>query len=189
MHSTHEKIILAIIGPIGSGKGTAASYLERRYGARIFKSSAPLRQVLQTLNQEVSRENMQLLSRILREGFGQDAIAQVAKRDMAEFSGRVSIFDGARRPEDLNLFVQMENFFLIYVDADVETRYARVVARAENGGDSEKTYEGFLQEELGEAESRTKAFKDIAHFVVDNSGDEATFNEGIEAVIGQILAA
>jgi dephospho-CoA kinase len=106
---------------------------------------------------------------------------------MAAFSGRVSIFDGARRPEDLSIFMQMENFFLIYVDASPEIRYARVVARAENGGDSEKTYEGFLNEEASEAESRTKLFKDIAHFVVDNSGNEAAFNDGIEAVIKQIL--
>ena len=140
MQKKFDKIILAIVGSIGAGKGTAASYLERRYGARVFRSSAPLRNILGIMNQEISRENMQLLSKALRESFGQDIIAQIAARDMATFDGRISIYDGARRPEDFSALLSLPNFLLIFVEADIEVRYARVVARAENGGDSEKSY-------------------------------------------------
>ena len=135
-----DKIIVAIVGPIGSGKGTAGSYLQRRYNARVFQSSSPLRVILDILNQETSRENMQKLSKTLREIFGQDLLSQIATREMSAFDGRISIFDGARRTEDLSMLTGLPNFFLIYVEADSAVRHARVVSRAENGGDSEKSY-------------------------------------------------
>ncbi len=130
---------------------------------------------------------MQKLSKTLRESFGQDVIAQIATRDMSTFDGRISIYDGARRTDDLSALTGLPNFFLIYVEADIEVRYARVVARAENGGDSEKSYAGFLEEELGEAESRTKSLKALAHFVVDNSGNESEFTARIEEIVKGVL--
>ena len=82
---------------------------------------------------EISREKMQLLSRVLRENFGQDIISHIAKREIENGKHRISIFDGARRLDDISPFLNSPNFFLIYVDASPETRYSRIVLRAENG--------------------------------------------------------
>ncbi len=188
MQKKFENLILAIVGPIGSGKGTGSSFLERRYGAKTFKTSSPLREILDVLGIEVSREKMQLLSRVLRENFGQDTIARIAKQRIAASQSRISIIDGARRIEDISPFQDQPNFFLIYVDAATEIRYGRIVARAENGGDSEKSYEGFLHEEKSEAEIRTQGLRDIADFVIDNSREESDFMNAIESIIAELLA-
>jgi dephospho-CoA kinase len=188
MQQKHSTIILAIVWPIGSGKGTATSFLERRYGARAFKSSGPLRQILHILNRDITRENMQKLSQVLRENFWQDTIANIAKREILSEASRISIIDGARRRSDILPFEDEKNFFLIYIDADLETRYSRIVKRAENGGDNEKTFEQFKIEESSEAESQTKDLRSYAHFVVDNSSNESEFTGCIEAIIQEILS-
>lgn len=89
--------------------------------------------------------------------------------------------------EDILLFQNEPNFKLIFIDADIHTRYDRIVKRAENGGDDEKTFEGFLKEEDWEAESRTKDLKKIADFVVDNSLDESKFCESIDEIVSNLL--
>ncbi len=90
---------------------------------------------------------MQELSRLIRESYGQESIARIAKAEVENSGSRISIIDGVRRLEDIGPFRELSNFFLIYVDADVRVRYGRIVQRAENSGDAEKSYEAFLEEE------------------------------------------
>ena len=44
-----SKLVIGLAGSIGAGKGTAAAYLVRKYGADMFIFSSPLRNILKTL--------------------------------------------------------------------------------------------------------------------------------------------
>lgn len=131
---------------------------------------------------------MQKLSQTLRESFGQDTIANIAKREILNEAARISIIDGVRRRSDIAPFENEKNFFLIYIDADIRIRHSRIMTRAENSGDSEKTFQQFETEEMSEAESQTKGLRSQAHFIVDNSSNEESFTEKIESIIHGVLS-
>ena len=78
------KIIIGLVGQIASGKGTATKYLEEKYGAGTHRFSTMLRDVLKRLYLETSRENMQSLSTFLRKQFGEDALARVIAKEVAD---------------------------------------------------------------------------------------------------------
>ena len=130
---------------------------------------------------------MQELSRLVREGYGQDSIARIAKTEIENSGSRISIIDGVRRLEDIGPFLELPNFFLIYVDADVRMRYERIVQRAENSGDAEKSYEAFLEEEQGETEVSIQSLRTVASFHLKNETTEADFMGEIDQIIEEIL--
>ncbi len=136
---------------------------------------------------EVTRSNMQELSSVLRQAYGQDLLSGVAKRAIDASHRRVVVIDGARRVSDLEGIASDENFRLLYIDADLRTRYERVVRRAQNRGDSEKSFEDFCNEENGEAESATKNLKENAHTVIHNDSGEAEFYAAIDAFVAKHL--
>lgn len=132
---------------------------------------------------DVSRSNMQQLSSVLREAYGQDVLSNVAKKAIDASTRRVVVIDGARRISDLEGIASDENFRLLYIDADIALRYDRIVRRAQNRGDSEKTFEEFCREEEGEAESATKSLKANADTVIENDVGEAEFYSAIDAFV------
>lgn len=183
MSAMRSRLVIGLAGSIGAGKGTAAAYFERRYGAEVFLFSDPFRKILEVLQMDVSRANMQQLSSVLRASYGQDILSNVAKKAIDSSHRRVVVIDGARRVSDLEGIASDENFRLLYIDADLRTRYDRVVRRAQNRGDSEKSFEDFCNEENGEAESATKGLKENAHTVINNDIGESEFYAAIDAFV------
>ena len=66
------KIILGLAGEMASGKGTVAKYAATKYGAKSWRFSTMLRDVLDRLLLEQSRDNLQNLSTVLRQNFGEE---------------------------------------------------------------------------------------------------------------------
>lgn len=148
-----KKLILGLVGPIASGKGTVAQYLKESHGASVYRFSTILRDVLERLHFEVSRENLQKLSSALRNSLREDILAKVMAEDTEKDNQDIVVVDGIRRWADIKHLRKKDNFILVGVDADPETRYKRLVKRAENKGDSAKTYEEFLEDEKQEADA------------------------------------
>ncbi len=147
-----KRLVIGLAGSVGAGKGTAAAYLERRYGAAYFRFSDPFRAVLKALYVDDSRSNLQFVSKLLRDAYGQDILSVIAQKAIDGSDRRIVVIDGVRRASDLEGIASDPNFRLLYIDADIRLRYERIVLRAQNRGDSEKTYEDFLKEEQGETE-------------------------------------
>ena len=53
-----NKIILGFTGLIASGKGTAAKYFNEKYGATTYRFSTMLRDLLNRIHVEHSRDNI-----------------------------------------------------------------------------------------------------------------------------------
>ena len=95
------KIILGLVGPIASGKDTVKKYLEKKYGATGCRFSSILRDILERIDLPNSRENMQELSTILRQKFGEDILAKAIASDAIKLKSNIVIVDGVRRMADI----------------------------------------------------------------------------------------
>ncbi|MFA6424065.1 MAG: AAA family ATPase [Candidatus Magasanikbacteria bacterium] len=180
------KIILGFVGDLASGKGTICRYLKEKYGVNAYRYSTMLRDVTKRLYIPESRENLQLLSKILRENFGQDLMSKVIALDVENDSNEIVAVEGIRRPTDITYLEKMPGFNLIYITADSKTRWERLVKRSENPGDSEKSYEQFLQDEQAEADILIKELGQKAKYTLTNDGTFEEFYQAMENILAEL---
>jgi dephospho-CoA kinase len=166
-----KKIIIGLVGGLAAGKGTIAQYAKEKYSASTHRFSTMLRDVLNRLYLNISRENMQLLSTILRKNFGEDLMAKVIAKDVEADTSQVVIVDGVRRFADIKYLRQIDGFILARVVADVNTRYQRLTQRGENEDDKNKTLEQFVEDHKKEADLEIPAVMDEADLEIDNNGN------------------
>lgn len=178
-----QKIILGIAGEIASGKGTTAKYLTDRYGASTHRFSTSLRDVAKRMYLDESRENLQKISTMMRENFGGDVLSMVIYRDVANDDNQVVSIDGVRRMADTEFLKKLLEFKLVYIDADMENRYNRIIKRGENVDDNAKTFEEFKKDHEREAELQIKDLKNEADFVIDNNGSLEQLYAQIDKII------
>lgn len=183
---TEQKIILGFVGDLAGGKGTICKYLKEKYGVNSYRYSTMLRDVLNRLYIPESRENLQLISKILRENFGQDLLSKVIADDVAHDPAKLVAVEGIRRPTDITYLEKMPGFNLIYITAEAKTRWERLVKRAENPGDSEKTFETFLKDEQAEADKLIKELGTKAQYKIDNNGSFEEFYNQMENILKTI---
>jgi dephospho-CoA kinase len=165
------KIIIGLVGPMASGKEVTKKYIEEKYNAKSCKFSTILRDVLDRLFIDKSRENIVNISTTLRETFGQDLLAKVIAKDSLAHDADVVVIDGVRRNSDIVYLMDLPNFYLVSIDALPEVRYKRMVERNENAGDSEKTFERFMQDHQLETETQIEEVMSEAKFTIDNTED------------------
>ena len=180
---SEKKIILALVGPIASGKGVVVKYLTEKCQAAAYRFSTVLRQILERVYSPITRENMQLLSTILRKNFGEDILAKVIAGDIAKDDSSIIVIDGVRRLADIKYLEKMDGFKLVRVVADAQIRYQRLLARKENQDDESKTYEQFLTDEQGEADAQVPEVMAKASLEINNNGGLENLYQQIESVI------
>jgi len=172
-----------LVGTLASGKEVTKKYILEKYNAKDCRFSTMLRDVLNRVAVPTSRENIQRISTLLRENFGEDIMAKVIALDAKNFDSDVVIVDGVRRPADIKYLNELPNFYLIKINADPELRYKRMLERNENEGDNNKTYEQFLNDENAEADRLIPIVMESAKYSIDNNG---TFEE-LYAQIDKIM--
>lgn len=179
------KLILGLTGEMVSGKGTVAAYACDKYGSRSYKFSTILRDVLDRVYVDQSRENIQKISSALRENFGQDTLAKSMALDVENDGGDVVVVDGIRRFPDIEHLKKLPHFKMVYIEADIETKYKRLVTRGENTDDNSKTLEQFKKDHEAEAEVQIKGLKDISDYVVDNNGTFEDLYNQVDKIISE----
>ena len=181
------KIIIGLVGQIACGKEAAKKYLAKKYNTQDCKFSNPLRDVVRRLDIPESRENLQKLSTILRGGFGEDLLAKVISVDASKLNADIVIIDGVRRMADIKYLKDLSNFYLIKVEVDAKLRYERMKARNENVGDSEKTFEQFMNDQNNEAEKGIPEVMDVAKLSIENNGTLEELYSKTDKIIKEIL--
>lgn len=166
-----NKIIFGLVGQMASGKDTVKLYLEEKYQAESCRFSDALRNILNILGQEVSRTNLQNLSTNLRKFYGEDILAKTIVNQVNKINSDVVVVDGVRRLADIKYLSELDNFFLISIEADMKIRYQRLVKRGENENDDKKTYEEFVKDHQQEAELQIEEVMGKADFKLDNNSD------------------
>ena len=181
------KLILGITGEMGSGKGTIAAHVIEKHMGSTHRFSTMLRDVLDRLYIEQTRENIAQLSTILRKNFGEDCLSNVMMHDAQNDDRTLVIIDGVRRKTDIVHLEGLPHFKLVYIDADIKTRYERIIKRGENAGESQKTFEEFQKDHEHEAESQIVGLKKEADYVIDNNGNFQQLYDQINKIIAQNL--
>src|SRR3989338_2015109 len=108
-----NKMILGLVGEMAAGKSTVTQYLKEKYGAVTFRFSDMLRDVSKRLYLEETRGNMQLLSTVLRQNFGEDLMSKVLAKDVEKSPHPIIITEGVRRPTDITYLKELPGFHLI----------------------------------------------------------------------------
>ena len=180
------KIIFGLVGELAAGKGTFAKYIQEKYSCNIYKFSTMLRDVLDRLYVEKTRENLQELSTFVRAQYGQDTLSKVIAKDVEKDAGEIVIVDGIRRPTDITYLKEIPGFHLIYITAESKLRYERLVKRNENPGDDQKTYEQFLKDEQSEADKLIGELGKDAEFTLVNNGSTEELFSQIENIVTQL---
>lgn len=120
-------MIVGITGTLGAGKGTIAEFLLKKefkhYSVRAFLVDEISKRGL-----EPNRENMVSVANDLRLKFGPSYIVEELYAK-AKADGSDCIIESIRCPGEIDALKKKEDFVLFAVDADIETRYSRIVER------------------------------------------------------------
>lgn len=181
-----EKIILGFVGEIASGKGAACDYFIKQYNAGYYRFSSILRDILNRLHMEQSRDNMQRLSLSIRKLFGEDVFAKVIADEVAADEREIICVDGIRREADMKYLKEIPGFCLVYITADVQIRYNRIINRSENSDDAKKTFAEFQADQQQEAESQITKLKDKAKYIIKNNSTLKEFHAELTKLISAI---
>lgn len=180
-----NRVIFGFTGFIGAGKTTAINYLQEKYKAESYAFSTPLRDILRRTYEPETRENLQKLSNILRDGFGQDLLAKIIAQDVRESIAHLIGVDGVRRPADIAHLREIDGFHLIYITADMETRYTRLTERGQNPDDATKTFEQFKADQEREAEQKIPEIATEATETIDNNGTLEQLYAQLDSLVGK----
>lgn len=172
---------------MASGKGAAALYLQTRHSARTFRFSTILRDLLKRLDISETRENLVGMSEAIRHKFGEDILAKAMAHDAATASEACIVIEGIRREADITYLQKLPNFILVAIDADIQTRYERLVKRGENLDDRSKTWEQFVADQERSTEISVPPVMALAHEHVDNNGTQADLEQHLDALIKKYL--
>ncbi len=179
------KLILGITGEMAAGKTTVTDYIKERHGGVSFRFSTMLRDCLTRMHIPNTRENLQQFSTSVRTIFGDDLMSKVVAKDVESATGNIIIVEGIRRPSDVAYLKDLPGFHLIGVDADLRTRYERIVERSENPDDQEKTFEQFEKEQTQESEGKIREIMQQAEVLVNNNGDINALYKQIDAIVAK----
>lgn len=178
-----EKIILGLVGEIACGKGTVVKYLTEKHGASTHRFSTILRDVMDRLYIEHSRETLQQTSSMLRNTYGENILAKVMDGDTKNDAHEIIVIDGIRRIADIEFLKKNPNFKMVFIDVSLEKRYERIIQRNENADDRNKTFEEFKLDAQREAELTIRELREHADVILDNNGTPEELESKIEDLL------
>jgi len=177
------RLIIGFAGELASGKTYSAKYLIEKHGADSCRFSSSLRDVTKRLYLPEDRETLAKLSLILRQGFGEEVLAEVIFNDTKNAKADLVVIDGVRREQDIKHLRSLPNFKFVYIEADPKIRFERLNKRGENADDKSKTWEQFLADHKLETEQSIPPLKKFASEVIDNNGSAEELQSKLDRLV------
>jgi dCMP deaminase len=176
-------MIIGVTGFLGAGNDTVADYLKQRSFYHISLSDM-IREELRVRNIPENIPNLQMIANEMRAKLGSGILAERALARIED--DKHWIITSMRNPAEVEVFSKRKDFLLVFVDAPIDIRYQRVIAR-KRAGDI-KSFEQFKKEE--EAEIKGKAneqqllkLRKMSHIIMNNNGTIKTFHEKIDKML------
>jgi dephospho-CoA kinase len=180
-------LVIGITGRNCAGKDTVADVLEARGFERHSLSDA-IRAELRARGGVITREALIALGRELRAAEGPAVLAERMKRMIR--TDRVCLVS-VRSPAEVRSLRELEGFVLLAVEAPVDVRFAREVARDREGADG--TLEEFVALEAREDSSDANAQQlsaaiALADHVLVNDGAPADLERSVAVLLDRLAA-
>lgn len=178
-----RSFIIGLVGPKGSGKGTVAAYLRRRYGATVFTFADVLDDILKVLNIPQLRVNQIALSLALRKRFGSDVLARVLFDRSVKAKTRLIVIDGIRFQADYRPWRSRRyRFVLVSINADKRRRFERLRNRHKRPEEQRLTLQKFLREERLPTEVNFASLQRRADYSINANTTIADLKRQVDAV-------
>lgn len=177
--------IVGIVGEKGGGKETCGQLIEAYFPQKKVvhaRFSDILSKTLEQWDIPRTRHNLQQLAIVMNGGFGLGTLTHAMEHLIKNTEADIVILDGVRWLSDAEMIRRFSQNLLIYVTADIKTRYARTIARKEKTGESSTPYEQFLKEENVQTELDIPKIGATANVRIDNDGSLEAFKKQVEAV-------
>lgn len=181
----NNKLIFGFTGLMVSGKGMSTKYLEEKHGADTFRYSTILRDILDRIYVEQSRDNLIKISEGVRGIFGENTLAKAIAGDVEGAAAELVIVEGIRRLADIEYLAKLPNFVLVEIFADSKVRHERLMKRGENTDDTTKTYEQFLSDHRRSTEITIPDVVKLATEHVNNNGTTEELYATLDALVAR----
>ncbi len=165
-----KKIVIGLLGETGSGKDTVANHLEEKYGAKLRRFANPIKDTLSIFFDKLSKKDQQWLYLRFRERFGEDILCRAMKKRIDSDKEELIVVNGLRMLCDYDFIKSYENSYVLYVTADEEIRWKRVVSRGEKTDDN-ISLEKFQEMEKEETEIHIPEMGKKADGTINNDKD------------------
>ena len=173
--------IFGLTGPNAAGKGEVASFLGA-CGFRVHSLSDVVREAAAAEGLPPEREHLiRIGTRLRREGgsgiLAERIVARLGERD---------VVDSIRNPAEVDVLRRLPSFVLLGIDAPIEMRFRRSLARARPGDPA--TLEAFRMREAQEntddpAAQRLRATFGLADHVIMNGSTLEALHDRVRAVL------
>lgn len=165
-------MIIGLTGKNAAGKGAIAEVLVSG-GFEYHSLSDELRRHLESEGIDTTRDALIEGGRRLRAQEGHNVLA---RRLAARFTqGLNQVVDSIRNPEEARYLMNLTNFFLVAVDAPLQTRFERAVARARPGDPQDaEAFKAAEDRELASGDPAAQQLHEtiaLAQFEVVNDGN------------------
>ncbi len=167
-----NKLVIGLVGEIGSGKGTVVDVVEELFPDKkivTIKFSDVLADLLKILYMPKTRDNLQRMAIAIDEMFGAGTFNYAVRKRIENIDADIVFADGVRWPADEKMIRDM-NGIMIYVTADQKIRYQRVIVRKEKEGEGQTTIEEFQIQDSMKNEAFIADIGSRADYQIVNEG-------------------
>lgn len=185
------KIVLGLVGPIASGKGTIARFLKSK-GFEYFSLSDVVRDETRSRDLEINRKNLQDVGNDLRSNFSgavlvDRIVGKVKKHNLV-------VIDGVRNPQEIAAIKNDLFGKIMHVSAYKNRRLERYLERAEIRGEGKASVLKFKKSDardLGEGEDKNgqqvAECMALADFKLINNSSIERFQENCQDMLDDLF--
>ncbi|TAK05382.1 hypothetical protein EPO33_05465 [Patescibacteria group bacterium] len=185
------KVIIGLVGLPGAGKTTAATFLEREFGAGRHAFGDLVREEATKRNIPHTREALVALGAELSgSGSNEDPLARAMRERVEADPARLVVTEGFRFIRQVNALVDLPGFRLVAICANAELRWMRCLGRAEKPDERQMTFAQFRAWEESPTERGILLLMGMAAYNVQNDGVPLEgFHQSLRAAMRQLEIA
>jgi ABC-type dipeptide/oligopeptide/nickel transport system ATPase subunit len=172
------KVFIGLVGEKGSGKDTFAEALQeyvKDHSIERCRSSDILGETLDMWHLPKTRHNLQQMAIVMDSGFGKGTLTNALCKRISAMNSDIIIFDAVRWMSDVDMVRSFPCNFLVYITADIKTRYERTRQRKQKIGEATTSFEEFVKDESISTETDTPQIGAKADVKIENTDDIAKF--------------
>lgn len=181
------QIVIGLVGPIASGKGTISEYLKSQ-GFKYFSLSDVVREETVARGLEMSRKNLQDVGNDLRETYGGAVLVHRLEEKINQQD--FVVIDGIRNPEEIFAIKKQFGGKIITISAYKNRRVERYLERAKVRGEDAASVASFKmidERDLGKGEAESgqqvQACIDLADFTLKNNETIEEFHQNCREML------